>query len=158
MCTYPCLAFRHNRKRKADHIDAFLQHLCRKILSKFGVSKHNRNDRMSCARECKTKRCHFLSEKIRILKKPFTEFRTVVYQFKNCLGCCSDNRRQCVRKQIGAGTLTQPFYDFFFRAGVASGYAPPSAFPRVPVKISTLSETPQNSGVPRPFSPMNPTA
>ena len=36
--------------------------------------------------------------------------------------------------------------------------APPSAFPSVPVRMSTRSRTPNSSGVPRPASPTNPTA
>ena len=36
--------------------------------------------------------------------------------------------------------------------------APPSALPRVPVSTSTRSDTPDSSGVPRPFAPTKPTA
>ena len=36
--------------------------------------------------------------------------------------------------------------------------APPSAFPSVPVMISTLPSTPQYSEVPLPCAPTNPTA
>ena len=45
-----------------------------------------------------------------------------------------------------------------FRPDVYPPDAPPSAFPNVPVMISTRPSTPQYSAVPRPVFPTNPTA
>ena len=50
-----------------------------------------------------------------------------------------------------------PYHDYYvWRDGTPD--APPNALPRVPVMMSTRPCTPQYSGVPRPVSPMKPTA
>ena len=68
-----------------------------------------------------------------------------------------DGRGDGVGEEVGPGALPQQVDDLLV-AGDITPEAPPRALPSVPVMMSTRSMTPKSSGVPRPPTPMKPTA
>src|SRR3972149_1408844 len=120
----------HYRIAEADHVDPFLEELCRHLLGQPGVTEHDGHDGMSPLPDLESPRRHGLAEIARVPLQPGLELRGRAQQIDRLQGGCHYSRSQGIGEKIGSASLPAEGDDRLAAAGEPAGGPPPSPYPR----------------------------
>ena len=107
------LTFRHNRIIEARDINALFLQLGRKHLAEFGIIEHHRTDGRLRGLDIEAGSFHFLYEIGGVLVQAILQFIGAGKDLEGLDTCRCDHRRNGVREEIRARTLTKEIDDLF---------------------------------------------
>src|SRR5689334_10709849 len=102
---YPRLSFGYHREEEPDHIDAFLQQIGSKILSKHCIIEHDWDNRMVSGFDIKTGSCHLLTEITGIEFQFVTQFSGTAQHIQDGNGCAYNAWGDGIGEQVRPAAL-----------------------------------------------------